>query len=53
MADNSSSTNAENQPRGFEALKVHVSQNKVDCLTWLTRVLTLFFAVRYLIPIYG
>lgn len=31
----------------------HVKSNKIDCGLWLTRMLTIFFAIGYIIPIFG
>ncbi|XP_063698870.1 Krueppel homolog 2 [Culicoides brevitarsis] len=52
MSDNS--TQQEQQPaRGFEALKAHVIANKIDSALWASRVLTILFAVGYVIPLFG
>lgn len=51
MADNNS--NDESRPRGFEALKLHVIEHKVDVALWASRVLTLLFAIGYVLPIFG
>lgn len=54
MSDNSSQQQDTQQPaRGFEALKAHVIANKVDSALWASRVLTILFAVGYVIPIFG
>lgn len=50
MADNN--TNQE-RPRGFEALKQHVIDNKTDVALWASRVLTIIFAIGYMLPIFG
>lgn len=50
MADNN--TNQE-RPRGFEALKQHVIDNKADVVLWASRVLTIIFAIGYILPIFG
>lgn len=52
MAD-SSNQNGEERPRGFEALKQHVIANKWDVILWATRVITIFFAFGYVLPIFG
>lgn len=52
MAD-SSNENGEQRPRGWEALKQHVIANKWDVLLWATRVITIFFALGYILPIFG
>lgn len=31
----------------------HIKLNKIDCMLWSTRMLTIFFAIGYLIPIFG
>lgn len=31
----------------------HVKLNKIDCALWGTRMLTILFAIGYLIPIFG
>lgn len=50
MAD--SNANQE-RPRGMEALKQHVIDNKVDVALWASRVLTIIFAIGYVLPIFG
>ncbi|XP_055680516.1 Krueppel homolog 2 [Lutzomyia longipalpis] len=40
-------------PRGTDALLAHITQHKLDVALWATRVLTIFFAFGYLIPIFG
>lgn len=50
MAD--SNANQE-RPRGMEALKQHVIENKVDVALWASRVLTIIFAIGYVLPIFG
>lgn len=50
MADNN--TNQE-RPRGFQALKQHVIDNKADVALWASRVLTIIFAIGYMLPIFG
>uniref|UniRef100_T1E296 Putative plasma membrane protein n=1 Tax=Psorophora albipes TaxID=869069 RepID=T1E296_9DIPT len=41
------------QPRGVDALKQHVILNKIDTALWASRVLTIIFAIGYVIPIFG
>lgn len=53
MSDNSSSSNQNQPARGFEALKAHVTANKIDSALWASRVLTILFAVGYVLPIFG
>lgn len=45
----------ENVPetRGFAALKDHVSRNRLDTALWASRVLTIVFALGYVLPIFG
>lgn len=46
-------SDTQEQPRGVEALKQHVILNKIDTALWASRVLTILFAVAYVIPIFG
>lgn len=50
MADNNSN---EERPRGLQALKQHISENKADVALWASRVLTIIFALGYVLPIFG
>lgn len=50
MADNNAN---QERPRGFEALKQHVIDNKTDVALWASRVLTIIFAFGYVLPIFG
>lgn len=45
----------ENVPenRGFAALKDHVMNNRLDTALWASRILTIVFAIGYMIPIFG
>lgn len=45
----------ENAPenRGFAALKDHVMNNRLDTALWASRILTVVFAIGYIIPIFG
>ena len=52
MSD-SNTTDNENQPRGIEAVKVHMLENKIETALWVSRVLSIVFAVGYLLPIFG
>ena len=36
-----------------ERLVAHFMANKIDSAMWATRILTIFFALGYLIPIFG
>lgn len=42
-----------NRPRGIEALQAHITSNKVDSALWASRMLTIIFAVGYILPIFG
>lgn len=54
MSDNNSTEgNNENQPRGIEAVKNHMLENKIETALWVSRCLSIIFAVGYLIPIFG
>lgn len=50
MAD--SNANQE-RPRGTQALKQHIIENKVDVTLWASRILTIIFALGYVLPIFG
>lgn len=52
MADDNSNED-QPRPRGLEALKSHVIENKVDVALWASRVLTIVFAIGYVLPIFG
>lgn len=52
MSD-SNSTDNDNQPRGIEAVKNHMLENKIETALWCSRVLSIVFAIFYLIPIFG
>lgn len=39
--------------RGFAALKDHVMNNRLDTALWASRILTIVFAIGYVIPIFG
>jgi len=39
--------------RGFAALMAHVSAHKVDFALWVTRILTLYFTLIYVLPFVG
>lgn len=52
MSDNNSTDN-ENQPRGIEAVKIHMMENKIETALWVSRVLSIVFAIGYLLPIFG
>ncbi|XP_053677158.1 Krueppel homolog 2 [Anopheles nili] len=46
----------QSQPRqtGFAALKEHVLENKLETTQWVSRVLTIYFALGYVLPfLYG
>lgn len=52
MAD-SNANQEQARPRGIEALKLHIGENKVDVALWASRVLTILFAFGYVLPIFG
>jgi hypothetical protein len=54
MSDDSGTQNSEQpQPSGWEALKQHVIDHKVDVALWATRVFTILFTFGYFIPLLG
>ena len=38
--------------RGLQGLLNHAQTHKLDCLLWFTRVMTIYFALSYFIPIF-
>ncbi|XP_055597558.1 Krueppel homolog 2 [Uranotaenia lowii] len=53
MSDQQQQQSGQPQQRGFEALKQHVLLHKIDSALWASRVLTIIFAIGYVIPIFG
>lgn len=54
MSDHGNSqTSGEPQPSGWEALRQHVIDHKVDVAIWATRVVTVLFTFGYFIPLLG
>lgn len=59
MSDNSTENNQEEQqqqqqrPKGIQALQAHIVTNKVDSALWASRMLTIIFAIGYVLPIFG
>jgi transmembrane protein 33 len=57
MSDNNTNTasdnNDSNQPRGVEAVKNHMLENKIETALWCSRVLSIVFAIGYVLPIFG
>jgi transmembrane protein 33 len=51
MSDSNSTENE--QPRGVEAVKNHILENKIETALWVSRILSIFFAIGYLLPIFG
>jgi transmembrane protein 33 len=51
MSDNNSTDNE--QPRGVEAVKNHFIENKIETALWVSRILTVVFAIGYMLPIFG
>ena len=45
--------NAEPQLSVKDKLIGHVRNNRIECALWATRVLTIVFAIGYIIPIFG
>ncbi|CRL00737.1 CLUMA_CG013993, isoform A [Clunio marinus] len=52
MSDTNGTDN-DNQPRGFEAVKNHMLENKIETALWVSRCLSIIFAIGYLLPIFG
>lgn len=52
MSDNNS-TDSETQPRGVEAVKNHMLENKIETALWISRVLSIVFAIGYVLPLFG
>ncbi|XP_018565148.1 Krueppel homolog 2 [Anoplophora glabripennis] len=50
-AGNSSSTGS--RSLNYEALKNHILTHKIDCSLWAIRILSILFAIGYIIPIFG
>lgn len=40
------------QPKGWDALRKHVLQYKIDVALWATRIATLLFTIGYFIPLF-
>lgn len=55
MSDNNTATdnNDSNQPRGVEAVKNHMLENKIETALWVSRVLSIIFAIGYILPLFG
>lgn len=41
------------QPRGIQPLTEHIARNKIDIVLLVTRFLTVFFSIGYILPIFG
>lgn len=52
MSDNNTD-NDSTQPRGVQAVKNHMLANKIDTALWVSRVLSIVFAIGYILPIFG
>lgn len=50
-AGNSGSTGS--RSLNYEALKNHIVTHKIDCSLWAIRILSILFAIGYIIPIFG
>lgn len=48
-----SSEQQQTQTKGWEAMKCHVLEHKVEVALWATRVFTVLFTFAYLIPLFG
>lgn len=48
----SSSDQAQVPPKGFNALKHHCIEHKLDVLLWATRLFTMVFTFAYLLPLF-
>lgn len=53
MSDQQSQDQQPQPARGVQALKEHIILNKIDTALWASRVLTILFAIGYVIPIFG
>lgn len=59
MSDNNQPQQDSREPEGDlggsaqTRLIEHVKANKIDCALWATRILTILFAIGYMIPIFG
>jgi hypothetical protein len=56
MSDSNTDTsgNGTQQPqRGFEAVKNHMLANKIETALWISRILSVFFAVGYIFPVFS
>ncbi|XP_019873650.1 Krueppel homolog 2 [Aethina tumida] len=56
MSDTSNNTTTEGPGRrsmNCDALINHVSTHKIDCALWAIRLLSIVFAIGYLIPVFG
>jgi len=52
-SQNSERSSEQERPQGWEALKQHVLDHKVEVALWVTRVFTILFTCGYFIPLLG
>ncbi|GFG32314.1 hypothetical protein Cfor_02711 [Coptotermes formosanus] len=55
MSEHSTSerNSEEGRPQGWEALKQHVLDHKVEVALWVTRIFTILFTFGYFVPLIG
>lgn len=53
MSDSNSTDNETPQPRGVAAVKDHMLENKIETALWISRVLSILFAIGYVLPLFG
>lgn len=55
MSDNntdSGNSNGAPPQRGFGAVKNHMLENKIETALWISRILSIFFTIGYILPIF-
>jgi transmembrane protein 33 len=54
MSDNNTDNgnNGAQPQRGFEAVKNHMLENKIETALWISRILSIFFTIGYILPIF-
>ncbi|KAJ8927128.1 hypothetical protein NQ314_020401 [Rhamnusium bicolor] len=53
MSDTAGSPDSAQRRLNYEGLKNHVITHKIDCGLWAIRVLSIIFAVGYILPVFG
>ncbi|XP_075235254.1 transmembrane protein 33-containing Krueppel homolog 2 [Lycorma delicatula] len=54
MPEADSNSEPRSEPvKGFDALKRHCIENKLDIALWTTRLFTIIFTLAYLVPLFG